>query len=535
MGVRLVMVTTLLLIAVYVEAVSEQLLPVNPLYFLIVGTYALTVLHGLAIRFVKRPVLLAYVQIIADLLIVTGLVWVSGEVHAGFVLLYPITVLSGSVLLFRTGGLVLAGLGTALYAGLLWGVRVGLLPLQGLAAARVLPPEALAYSTLLTGVACFTVALVGSYLAANLHSVGEQLEEAEVQVADLQELNEAIVNSIHSGLLTADAAGRALHVNPFGALILGRRAEDIRGRPIEEVFDSAALAAEALRVRGADSSLARIDLGYRKPGEAGLRQFGISVWPLHSAIAAALEGHLLAFQDLTDIKRLEDEVRMKERLAAVGEMAAQLAHEIRNPLGSISGSAQMLMRGAQSPEETQLLNIIRRESGRLSETLNRFLFQARPSPRLAGPVDIAPAIEQAVRLLRNSEEVGRSRVVEFEAERGSFLCLADLDQIVQVFWNLARNGLEAMSDGGTLSIRLCRKGSDLSLSFHDQGCGLSGVEESRLFEPFHTARSSGTGLGLAIVYRIIRQHAGDISIRSAVTGGTVVEVLLPLISSASPA
>jgi two-component system, NtrC family, sensor histidine kinase PilS len=531
MFLRLVLVTTLLLVAAYFEAQQEFLGPVNPLYFLIGATYGLTVLHALGLRFLRRPRALAYAQVVGDLLVVSGIVWVTGETRAGFMLLYPISVLSGSVLLFRTGGLILAGTATGLYASLLATVRLEILPPVKLLDVLDAPPETLFYWVFVTGVQCVTVALIGSYLASSLHSVGEQLEEAEEQVADLQELNEAIVSSMHSGLLTADATGRALHVNPFGELILGRSGSEIRGRPLEEVFDSSALEASALRIRGANASLARIELPYTKPGAEQARQLGISVWPLNSPSLSA-GGHLLAFQDLTEIKRLEDEVRLKEKLAAVGEMAAQLAHEIRNPLGSISGSAQMLLGEARSAQERQLLSIITRESKRLSEALNRFLFEARSPTPVTGPVDIGPLIEQAVTLLRNSPEVGERRVVELEVDRGPFLCMADPDQISQVFWNLARNGLEAMAEGGVLTVRLRRLDADLALSFHDQGPGFERDERRQLFEPFRSGRPMGTGLGLAIVYRIVRQHSGDISVRSSPSRGTVVEVRLPLVKEA---
>jgi two-component system sensor histidine kinase PilS (NtrC family) len=209
-------------------------------------------------------------------------------------------------------------------------------------------------------------------------------------------------------------------------------------------------------------------------------------------------------------------------------MAAQLAHEIRNPLGSISGSAQVLMgEPNMSEEQEQLLAIITRESKRLSETLNHFLYQARPALPPTGPVDIGRAVEEAVTLLRNGPEVRAGHSVEFEADEGPHVCLADPDQIKQVFWNLARNGLEAMPSGGVLQIRLSCRGEDLVLAVRDQGRGMAHDEQQRVFEPFHSDTPMGTGLGLAIVYRIVREHRGDITIRSAPARGTEVEVRLP--------
>jgi two-component system sensor histidine kinase PilS (NtrC family) len=432
------------------------------------------------------------------------------------------------VLLSRGRGLILAGIATLLYGGVLWAVRVGAVPPQALREALEMPAKHLFYSVFVTGVACGTVGLIGGYLSESLRTAGERLEEAAEQVADLQQLNQVIVDSIHSGLVTMDADLHVVYVNPLGAAILGTRPQDLRGRALRDVFASLLLDVPAVRARVAARSLARLEMPYQKPDGVRLT-LGLSLSPLQTADASTA-GYLLVFQDLTEIKRLEEEVRMKEKLAAVGEMAAALAHEIRNPLGSISGSAQVLMAEANiSPEQERLLAIITRESRRLSETLNQFLFQARPNPTPPGPVDLGPVISAAVTLLRNGSEVGPSRSVTFETSGGPFLCLADPDQITQVFWNLTRNGLEAMPDGGTLRIRLVTVGDNIVLSVRDEGRGMGREQQRRLFEPFQSGTPVGTGLGLAIVYRIVREHRGDITVRSTPLQGTDVEVRLPLV------
>ena len=521
MLVRLVMVTTLLMIAVYVEAVSEQLLPINPLYFLIVATYALTLVHAVGLRFLRARRPLIHAQIIGDLLIITGLVYFTGAAKSGFLLLYPLSVLSGSVLLYRRQGLVLAGLASGFYAALLWAVRSGLLPPRGLGETLYMSAKALMYSVLVTGVACVTVAMIGSYLSESLRSAG-------VEVADLRELNQVILASIQSGLLLADSSGHVLYVNRVGEGILGRLASELRGLPVDVVFGSVLLGAHALEARSQDRRLARMNLPYAKP-DGSNAELGLSVASL-AVSEARRRGYLLVFQDLTEIRELEQEVRLKDKLAAVGEMAAKLAHEIRNPLGSISGSAQVLMAEPNmSPEQEHLLGIITKESKRLSQTLNQFLFQARPARHPAGPVDIRPLISEAVTLLRNGPEVRPAHRVEFQADLGPHVCLADPDAITQVFWNLARNGLEAMPEGGKLSVRLGRTGNEIVLGVRDEGRGMDRGDHDALFEPFQGGSPMGTGLGLAIVYAIVREHKGDITIRSVPYRGTSVEVRLPLL------
>jgi two-component system sensor histidine kinase PilS (NtrC family) len=524
---RVIMVTTLLLVATYVEAISESLAPVNPLYFIIAATYVLTVLHGIWLRGGRALVAQVYAQVAGDLLVITALVYISGGIRTGFMLLYPLSVLAGSVLVRRNGGVVLAGLATLLYGLALMLVRLRLLPPQGLAEAVDLPTRTIIYSVFVTAVACGSVALIGSYLGENLRYAGERLELMTGQVANLQGINDVIVNSIQSGLLTEDAEGRIQSINAIGEAIIGRTAASARGKYTSEVFGSSLLELSAVRARAASRSLARLEVPYRRPDGVEI-DLGLSVGPLAGAAGPA--GHLLVFQDLTDIKRLEEEMRIKEKLAAVGEMAAQLAHEIRNPLGSISGSAQVLLGESNfSAEQQRLLAIITRESKRLSDTLNRFLLQARTPSRPHGPVDIKPVIAGAVDLLRNGPEVSARHQVEFEVAEGPQVCLADPDQIAQVFWNLARNGLEAMPDGGSLRIRLFPDDREVVLSVHDEGRGMGREEQRRMFEPFQTRSAMGTGLGLAIVYNIVREHRGDITVRSRPGHGTRVEVRLPLV------
>ena len=524
---RVVMVTTLLSIATVVEAVSETLLPVNPIYFVIVFTYGLTLVYALALRFLANRAVQAYAQLVGDLVTATALVYVTGGVRTGFLVLYPLSVLSASVLVARRGALALAGLATALYGGLLVAVRTGFATRQGLAEVAQLPPRAFVYSLFVLAVSCITVALLGSYLSESAQHAGVQLREAAVEVADLRELNQVIVSSIQSGLMTADAEGRLLYVNAFGEGILGRAGHELRGRPLQAVFGSPLLGTAELRARASTRALARLELAYARPA-GGQLDLGVSVTPLATGAHGA-GGYLVVFQDLTEIRRLEQEVRTKEKLAAVGEMAAQLAHEIRNPLGSIRGSAQVLMGEPEIGEEQgRLLAIISRESKRLSDTLNRFLYQARPG-RPRDPVDLRPLVESVVTLLRNASELSPEHVVSFEVDEGPHLCLADADQLTQVLWNLVRNGLEAMPAGGRLAIGLRRGADDVVLSVRDEGRGIARDEQRRIFEPYRSSSPVGIGIGLAIVFRIVREHGGDIGVHSAPGEGTRIDVRLPLV------
>lgn len=534
MALRVVMVTALLLIQAYVESISETLPLTNPLYSLIAATYALTVAYALALRLLPPGTWQAQVQLLGDLVVITGMVYVTGVGAApgGFMLLYPVSVLSGGALLSRRHGLVLAGLATVLYGGLVALVQADLLPPRGLAEVRDLPLLRVLNSVLVLGVTCATAGLIGGWLSESLRQVGRELQDATGEVRDLLELNTLIVDNIRTGLLIADAGMRIQHVNEFGAALLGRRRDDLLGLPLRSAFDSELLSPEALEARVVRRETARFVIAYAHP-DGRERSLGLTLGLLEMRTRAFPAGLLLVFQDLTEIQRLEQQVRFKEKLAAVGEMAASLAHEIRNPLSSISGSAEVLLTEPHiSPDQQRLLEIIKRESRRLSNTLNQFLVQVRP-PAPSAPVDLAPLLREAVELLRNGSEVRPGHRIEYQSDEGPHVCVADPDQIVQVFWNLARNGLQAMPQGGKLAVGLWSVGPEVVLSVRDQGAGITREERERLFEPFHS--KDGTGLGLAIVYRIVERHRGDIAVRSVPGHGTEVEVRLPLATVAASA
>lgn len=523
---RVVMGTTLLLVAVAVETVSETLPRINPLYYLIVATYAVTLGYVGLLRSWRALAPQVWLQALGDLALVTGLVYVTGGAtgRASFMLLYPLSVLSGAVLLGRRTGLTLAGLAALMHGGMLLAVRNGVVAPQGLAEVLDLPARQLIYSIFVTAVACAGVATVGGYMAESLRTAGRQLADAAGQMADLRALHSRIVDSINSGLATTDEQGRILSVNAVGGAILGRDPASLRGATLRSVFGSLLLEPAALAARAADRRLARLELPYG----GDQRELGLAVSRL-SGHEGAPRGFLLVFQDLTDVKRLEREVRAKEKLAAVGEMAAHLAHEIRNPLGAISGSAQVLMaESGLSEEQARLLSIITRESHRLSGVLNQFLVRARPGAEPRGPVDLKPVLEEAVTLLRNATDLRPGHRVEFAADAGPHVCLAHPGQISQVFWNLARNALEAMPEGGLLSVALERAGDELRLRLSDQGRGLA-AEEGRAWQAYASGTPMGSGLGLAIVYNIVREHGGDISLRSRPGHGTDVEVRLPAV------
>jgi len=240
------------------------------------------------------------------------------------------------------------------------------------------------------------------------------------------------------------------------------------------------------------------------------------------------EGTLILFQDLTEVKKLEGRARFNEQLAAVGELAAGIAHEIRNPLASISGSVQVLSNELMvGSTERRLMEIIVSESNRLSGILEEFLRFVRPQERRVALFDVATTVAEVMDIFRLSDEVSDAHEIEVDVLPVSSMLSGDRDQIRQIVYNVAKNAVRAMSAGGTLTVTGREENGGYTIQFADTGRGMSTDELSRLFTPFSTAFDDGTGLGMAIVRRIVEDHGGTIDIESRPGEGTAVTIHLP--------
>ncbi len=270
--------------------------------------------------------------------------------------------------------------------------------------------------------------------------------------------------------------------------------------------------------------------------DGGRREIGLSA--AHLVTPEGPAGYLLTFQDVTEIRRLEHDARRRQRLAAVGEMAAGIAHEIRNPLASMRGSIQVLRAElALTDEQASLMDIVLRESDRLNETIRSFLAYARPQAAVPKPVDLMRVLSDAATLLRNSPELKPGHQVLVDGPTGGVVVDADDHQIRQVVWNLATNGLRAMPAGGTLRLVArvqSEADSHVGLAVVDQGVGIPPEQLDTLFQPFHGSFGQGSGLGLAIVHRIVQDHRGEVIVESEVGRGTTVTVRLPSLRAVQP-
>ncbi len=257
------------------------------------------------------------------------------------------------------------------------------------------------------------------------------------------------------------------------------------------------------------------------------RDVGFAITPLQTLDGMAA-GYTVIFQDLTEMKKMEAELRLKERMAAVGELSAGSAHEIRNPLAAIAGSVQMLRNSKSfTPQEERLMSIVLKESERLNKSIAEFLRFVRPQEKRTAEFDIAASLSETLDLLANSPELNKNHMIHREIDPPSFAIVGDPDQIRQVFWNLARNAVQAMQQGGLLTVRTETDENEYHIVFGDSGRGMSAADLRGLFQPFRTNFPSGTGLGMAISYRIVQEHGGRIDVISREGIGTVITVSLP--------
>lgn len=522
---RVVVVSTLLLSALLIQLTFSIWLPLNPIYYLAAAAYSTSALAFAARRAVD-PGVNAVFQLLGDLVVVTGLVWISGGPDSGFTFLYLAVVVSGTILLGKGGGLVTAGLASVFYAVLLQLIHTGAFPpprIDGL------PPQVWTRGQLAGNV----VTNVGAFAATALlvAAASEKLRDARLlaerrkeEVARLQALHSSVLSSMSSGVVTAGPDGRITFANPPAGELLQRPPQALLGQPLV----STGLISEELLLasREPGNEVLRFE-GNRTPLGPGTF-FGVTVTPLRDG-DGRVTGQILIFQNLTELKKLEGEVRLKEKLAAVGELAAAIAHEIRNPLASISGSVQVLSSTAPpGSSERRLMEIVVQESHRLSSILEDFLKYVRPREQAVETVDAPAALRDVVTLLTHSDELSTAHSVTLDLEPGSVPLRADPGQLRQVFWNLLRNALAAMPGGGTLSLTSRAADGAWNVTVADEGRGMSREEVDHLFTPFAHALPGGTGLGLAIVYRIVEEHGGRIRVKSAPGEGTAITLTLPL-------
>jgi two-component system sensor histidine kinase PilS (NtrC family) len=527
-AVRVVVVTTLLLAALIIQYTVAEVLPIDYLYATAAVTYALTLLYIAAGQLIRSRKMNLAIQLTGDLLVETMLVYFTGALDSPFSFLYLVSIIAASMMLYRRGGLFAASGAVILYGALGDLILYGLIPLPE---QSWIVPTAWTTSRLYLNIATnfagfYATALLTSYIAEKLQKTSEELDANRLNLAALRALNQNVVESIPSGLITLSPEGIVSFINPAGCQILRSVSHVLIGRHLSELgFFRPAEWEEARRTLTSEPVVRVEKNNFRVADED--RSLGYAVTPL-SSLEGIASGYTLIFQDLTDMKKLEAELRLKDRMAAVGELSAGIAHEIRNPLAAIAGSVQVLKKSnALSPQEQRLMSIILKESERLNKSIADFLRFVKPQEKRSAEFDIAASLSETLDLLTNSPELRPDHRIERQIAPPSFTLVGDADQIRQVFWNIARNAFQAMPLGGLLRVSTEVATETYRILFSDSGRGMSEIDQRRLFQPFRTSFPSGTGLGMAISYRIVQEHGGEIDVASRPGMGTMITVSLP--------
>ena len=525
---RVVISTIILGTATLVQLATPGAFPINPFYFLIGLTYGLSVVYLATLRYVDDNPWLVDLQLTVDAALVSAFIFVTGGILSDFSSLYLLPILAASTLRHRRGALQVAAVSAVLYLVIVLSQYTTLdtFPHWTVGLESGLPAPRFAQYVLATNLFGFlAVGSLAGALADRLRSAGSRLATASETIEDLRAFNEHVINSLVSGLVTADTDCRILTFNRAASTITGVAGAQAIGRNAASVLGLPPHFVNRLSTLGRTRSQ-RGDFTVRT--EDG-RDIELGVTAARLSFPDGRTGYLFTFQDVTDVKRLERESGMRQRLAAVGEMAAGIAHEIRNPLASMSGSLQVLRSELPlTDDQEQLMDIVLRESDRLNQTIRSFLAYARPQRATITRFDLAQLVSDTARLLRNGADVRDDHAVDVDVPADPVWLEFDENQMRQIVWNLATNGLRAMADGGRL--RLVAEASDgqtVGLRVEDQGCGIAPADIDRIFQPFRSSFDRGTGLGLATVHRIVTDAKGTIHVASRVGEGTSMRVVLP--------
>jgi two-component system sensor histidine kinase PilS (NtrC family) len=461
-------------------------------------------------RFLSR---VALGQIVGDVLAASGLVYLTGGAESIFTILYPLAIVNAAIGLGRRGAVAGAVLSASAFCVLALGMEYGLVapPLAFLERAPL--PASRLMLTLAANLSAFLLtALLSAHLATALQGARKELAQRVTQLAGLEALHESIVESVASGILTTDANGRITYLNRAASHLTELQLEDVRGEPLEHLLPLLAKS--------------------QRHGEA---TFGPRIVRFSIAdLTMAEGGQVIVLQDLTELRRMEEEVRRADRLAALGKLSAGLAHEIRNPLASMCGGVALLSKSPGLGEkERRLLQIVFREGERLETLVSEFLAFARPAEPRMQTIDLGELLEETLSVFRLDAKAAALSVA-LDSPLPPLGVRADAGQLRQVLWNLLSNAAEAAGAGGTVRARLRHAEAMAVLEVEDSGPGIPQPDLQRIFDPFFTTKESGTGLGLAIVHRIVEAHGGQLSVSSE-PGKTRFSIALPAQASRTAA
>lgn len=517
-AVARLVVATLLLGGTFLVAGGDASAPSAQIALgLIVAAYVGSIAAALALER-GSPERVAVAQVALDLVLTSGLCFVTDGAHSGFASLYAVVVLASALVLGARAALVTTGAALVLYLGLGLSAANGWIPIppDRLAISYFHSASELALSVLRTSVGLIAVGGLSAGLADRLLRARRDAMRAAERAAGYEKLADDIVRSISAGLVTTDPAGVIESANAQAAVILGR--EELLGEEAASVLPLETSAASGRSQRG-EGDVVR--------GDGSTVPVGFTRTALVDATGRA-HGSLVLFSDLSELRELRFKAERAERLATIGHLAVGLAHEIRNPLGAISGSVELVRDGANlGAEDRRLLELVLSETNRLNELVGTMLQIGRPSLPERVDVDLAALVRDVVLVLGKDEALAlRGVSVRADAEAPVTVPI-DPSQLRQVVWNLVKNAVQVSPKGGEVVARVQATDEGAVIEVTDRGPGIAAADRERLFDAFFTRRPEGVGLGLALVRQIVDAHAGRIDIESEIGRGTTFRIGLP--------
>lgn len=526
-----VIVVTLLLGSFYIFRIGYDKLP-HPEYFsyLIVALYFLTICYALALRSIRKLydfektdftqvkllkglTVFAYIQISIDIIAEVILIFITGGIGSMFSFMFLLSIISAAIVLDRRACYIFATLSSILYGVLIDLQFYNVIEMS----TNVFFTEKYYFYHIFAHITAFyLIAFLSGYLSDKLHRATKRLEERDAVLSDLKAFNKYVIESMPSGIFTTDLNKRIISFNTSAQEITKLRLDDVAGKTPEDIFPFLINFKEPFD---------RIEGDMKKDGKSF--PVGIRLSTLKDSSGGSI-GLIGIFQDLTELKAMEAEVKRKEKWAFIGELSASIAHELRNPLASLKGSIEML-RAKNVPEQQadRLMGIALSEMDRLNGIVTDFLLYARPQKLNKEIYDLNQSLREIVTLLQSSEE-NIDHVTISASLDGDRLVNGDARQLKQVFWNLGVNAMDAVSDGGTIDIYTAENSNAVEVVFKDSGNGISKDEIDKIFYPFFTTKEKGTGLGLSIAKKIIEEHGGKIEVESeGDCTGASFKILLP--------
>ena len=443
-----------------------------------------------------------------DALFITFLVRFSGISQSIFIFLYLVNIILCGLVFKRRGGLLLA-----LWTSTLFSVLMIFLPDER-------APN-LVFSIGLNNLAFFSVAVLAGFLSEQLDFMGSQLTERGKEIGVLRDANRLIVDNIGTGLLTVDGGGLIAHANPSAQEILD--AGELTGKTVEQLFPGVQARIDEWRSTSGQKSF-RFDMSVGLERE---RIFQFTASRLN-ADTELKNDVILMFEDLTEVKRLEYAIRQQEKLAAVGQLAAGIAHEIRNPLASISGSIQLLETTSASDDDQKLMRIVLKEIDRLNNLISEFLEYVRPDSPKEDPIYINQLLEEVLDMVKHHQGLPQN-VVQHRTLKSQKVVLGNFDKLKQAFLNIVINAYQAMqmSTSADLFVDTWDEGESIFVAIKDTGGGIEEAQLKKIFEPFHTTKIKGTGLGLAVTHSILENHQARVFVESKPGAGTTFTIEFP--------